>query len=133
MYLDCSRTILSLTSRKAKKLKEEWSSILNDPIAETRPGQLGELYRRTERVFQEVEETALPRYKAYRPSLDEAVLQSETELEARAASEHRTSLKPRQELRGPRVRTKSPLKTRAHTRGSGPQLKTAPTSGREDQ
>jgi hypothetical protein len=67
----------------AKAMREEWSGCLADLLAETRPGQLSELYRRTEHVFIQWEETWIEGYKARQLSLDEAVNESEAELESR--------------------------------------------------
>ena len=117
---------------EAKRLREQWSALLNELIAETRPGQLGELYRRTERVFQEVEEAVLPGFKAYRPSLDEAVESSTTDLDERAASGHVRGLKKRREQRERRARPTTPPPARESSRGGGPQYKPAATSGREE-
>jgi hypothetical protein len=67
----------------AKEIREDWSECLADLLVETRPGQLSELYRRTERVFIQWEETWIRGYKARQPSLDEALHKSETELKFR--------------------------------------------------
>jgi hypothetical protein len=56
---------------------------LTDLIMETRPGQLSELFRRTERIFVHWEETMIEGYKARQLSLKEAILESEIELESR--------------------------------------------------
>ncbi len=67
----------------AKAIREEWSGVLADLIVETRPGQLSELYRWTERMFINWEETLVPGCKARQPSLYEAIMQSKSELESR--------------------------------------------------
>ncbi len=69
----------------AKVMREEWSDLLAELVAETRPGQLSELYRRTERMFVHWEETMVPGYTARQLSLDEAVAESEHECETRFA------------------------------------------------
>jgi hypothetical protein len=117
---------------EAKRLRGDWSSILSDLIAETQPGQLSELYRRTERVFREVEESAIVGYKAYRPSLDEAMHQSETELDARAASENKKRPQAGHKSRGQKAEAKLPPYLIDDKRGSGPQPKTTKSSGREE-
>ncbi len=79
-----------------------------------------------------MEESTFPGYKVSRPSLDEAVQQSKTELEARASSYHERSLKERKEPRGNKVRATTPTNLREEERGSGPRKKTAKSSGQEE-
>jgi hypothetical protein len=104
---------------------------LSELVAETQPGQLSELYRRTEHVCREVEESAVAGYKAYKQSLDEAVQQSETELEARAASEEKKHSQSGHKSRGPKVEAKLPPYLVDDKRGSGFLSKTTKSSGQE--
>ncbi len=115
---------------EGKRLRGEWSAMLNDLIAETRPGQLGELYRRTERVFREVEEAAIEGYQAPRQSLDEAVHQSEAELDEKAALRKKRS-KKEPKARGSTVGAVPPPRLSDEERGGGPLPKTTKSSGRE--
>ncbi len=82
LHVDVIRTnIMSGGLPMAKQIREEWSVLVVGLIMESLPRQLTELYRHTERVFTAWEEALIPGYQKRQPSLDEAVAQSESDLE----------------------------------------------------
>jgi hypothetical protein len=67
----------------ARELRAEWGKILKGVIHEDRPGQLTELWRRTNRVIERWQTECIDGYATRQSTLSELETESEIELERR--------------------------------------------------
>jgi hypothetical protein len=65
----------------ARDLRAEWGKILKGVVHETRPGQLTELWRRTNRLIEQWQAECIDGYTTRQSTLSELETESEMELE----------------------------------------------------
>ncbi len=64
-------------------MRAEWSSILVDLVVKRRPGQMAQLYHRTQQIITDWEGELIPDYLAHEITLEAALMGSEHQPEQR--------------------------------------------------